>query len=194
MKLSTVVIITLIVLLVVACLPVFKVVVVPQWPIKVVDISGQLVSNFEVRQHWNHYSFDGSGIDSPYGGEEDLRSNASGDIIFPERSFHASFLRIAFAKIGSPLRWINVHASTGESSYFICLSGSCSYESEPHYRGNAAELEKNTLVVTHMNSENGSVDDPVGSTSDIDTGTGTGTGANYDDPPPPGNHKAESNE
>lgn len=178
MKLSNIIITSLIAVALLAFLPIFKVVVVPEWPINVVDQAGQPVGDFEVREIWHHYSFDGSGIDPAYGGEEELRSNSSGEIIFSERSFRASLFGIAFAKVGSPLRWINVHSSTGESAYFICLSGSCSYESSPHYRGNAEELSKKTLVVEHPNSDSDPEDISAPSTS----GVGEGPGFGYDYP------------
>ncbi len=172
LKRSKVLIISVVTIAVLAMVPMFKVVVVPQWPIKVVDEAGQPVNDFEVRQHWLHYSFDGSGLNPAYGGEETLQSSSSGEIIFPERSFRASLLGIVFAKIGSPLRWINVHSSTEESAYFNCLSGSCPYESSPHYRGKTDELKKNILVVEQRNDEF----EPEVSPSSSSQGTGTGVG------------------
>ena len=126
--------------------PFWKVVVVPEWSITVVDDSGQSKEGIKVRQYWNHYSFDGSGIGGFYGGEDTRTSDANGVIVFPERSFRASPLRIAFAYVGTPLRWINVHASTGPTAYFIC-QGNVSCSVTMAYRGNQSDLENNVVTI-----------------------------------------------
>lgn len=136
----------IVVLAIVAFAPVWKVVVVPEWSVKVVDKNGRSVPGAEIRQHWHHYSFDGSGLDSDYGGEQEFISNADGKITFPERSFKASLFSMAFAYVGTPLRWINPHSSTGPTSYLICLSISCGY-TEPTYRGNSEVLLNTSIVV-----------------------------------------------
>jgi hypothetical protein len=125
--------------------PFWKVVVVPEWPITVVDESGESKPGIEVRQYWNHYSFDGSGISGFYGGQETGTSDANGVIVFPERSFRASLFGVAFAYVGTPLRWINPHASSGPHSYFICPRESCS--DTKWYRGNQSELENSVLTI-----------------------------------------------
>ena len=135
-----------IVLAIVSIAPVWTVVVVPEWPVKVVDKNGRSVAGVEIRQHWHHYSFDGSGIDSDYGGEQEFVSSPEGLIVFPARSFKASLLSIAFAFVGTPLRWINPHSSTGPTSYLVCLSVSCDY-STPTYRGNSDALVNTSVVV-----------------------------------------------
>jgi hypothetical protein len=135
----------LVVAFVASFFPVMKVTTVPAWTIRVVDEHGVPQSEVEVRQHWNHYSFDGGGFSGRYGGEEARVSDSNGEIAFPERSFRTSAAQWAFATIGTPLRWINVHASTGPHASFICLNASCSMG--PWYHGNRSELENNVLTI-----------------------------------------------
>jgi hypothetical protein len=130
---------------VVLFIPIIKVVVVPQWTIHVVNEAGDPQGDVDVRQHWRHYSFDGSGINDVYGGEEVRSSDLNGEIVFPERAFRASALSWLAAKVGSPERWINIHSSTGPSSYFICMNASC--DVGPSYRGRERDLENNVLTV-----------------------------------------------
>jgi hypothetical protein len=133
---------------VLALVPSIEIVVVPEWPMRVVDTAGNPVAGAEVRQHWNHYSFNASGTGDAYGGEEILASDANGQIVFPERSFRVGLLSLALSKIGGPFRWFDLHASTGPSAYFVCYNVSCRY-SEPTYRGEPEEL-LNTVIVVHQ--------------------------------------------
>ncbi len=136
-----------IVLLVLFCmLPIFEVVVVPAWTINVLDSDAQPLAGIKVEQHWHHWSFDGSGMSGSYGGTELGVSNAAGEIDFPKRSFRASLFNIAASTIGSPMRWINVHESTGPRSTFYCKNASC-FSDGPHYRGNSDDLLKNVITV-----------------------------------------------
>ncbi len=125
--------------------PLIKVTVVPERTIGVLDEQGNPQNDIEVRQIWNHYSFDGSGLSGLYGGEEVRTSSANGEITFPERSFRVGAASWLWATLGSPLRWINVHASTGPHSYFICIDTNCAQP--PWYRGNPEDLENNVLIV-----------------------------------------------
>ena len=140
-----VVIAILVVAFVASFFPVMKVTTVPAWTIRVVDEQGIPQPAVAVRQDWNHYSFDGGGYSGLYGGQEDRVSDSNGEIAFPERGFRTSPAMWAFATIGTPLRWINVHASTGPHAYFICLNASCSIG--PWYRGSSSELENNVLTI-----------------------------------------------
>ena len=169
--------------------PFWKVVVVPEWPIRVVDESGQSKPGIEVRQHWNHYSFDGSGIGGFYGGEDTRTSDANGAIVFPERSFRASPLRIAFAYVGNPLRWINPHASTGPHSYFICPSESCS--DTKWYRGNQSDLENNVLTIESEETIEKRLD-KIMQTAEEDL-SGSPVGESALGAPPPPLHKKDAN-
>lgn len=136
----------IIVLSIFSLAPFWKVVVVPEWPVRVVDKNNLPFPGVRVRQHWHHYSFDGSGTSSDYGGEEDLISNQDGMIVFPKRSFNVSLVGIAVANIGTPLRWINPHSSSGPSSFLICLSAGCGH-SEPGYNGKLEQLHGASITV-----------------------------------------------
>lgn len=143
----------------------------------------------EVRQHWNHYSFDGSGVGGIYGGEEDRRTGSDGEITFPERSFRTSAFRWGLATIGTPLRWINIHASTGPHSSLMCPEQAC--EGLHWYTGNKSQIENTILTVESPEKrertlENTKKYEPLPNPDGV--GFGPGLSISDDDesaPPPP---------
>jgi len=126
-------------------LPVIPVEVVPQWTVRVTDEQGHPRPN-TVREIWHHYSFDGSGLNPLYGGEEDLVTDDQGVVVFPERRIHVSLGMWGIATVGTPMRWINIHASTGPYAYLLCLNPSCGYAPDT-YSGDRESLENTTLII-----------------------------------------------
>lgn len=182
MKRPSILIIVIIVLLVLL-VPLIKVSVVPERTIKVLDEQGNPQNDIEVRQIWNHYSFDGSGVSNLYGGEEVRTSAANGEITFPERSFRVGAASWLWATLGSPSRWINVHASTGPHSYFLCVRSNCSQP--PSYRGNPEDLENNLLIVESKETIRKRLKEIIGKTEQSPMANSRDDAVNDGPPPPP---------
>lgn len=89
----------------VLCFP-FKITVLPEWKVKVVDADGRQVAGAKVNQSWNHFTL---GFD---GGVERW-TNADGYVVLPEQTIRASILRrIVFSILAAiPIPWS--HASAG---------------------------------------------------------------------------------
>jgi hypothetical protein len=75
----------------------FKTVVVPAWPLRVIDNSNRPIAGINVTEHWQHYLLEDEGH------EVLQRSDEFGAVSFPERSIRASLLRRGYrmlTKIG----------------------------------------------------------------------------------------------
>lgn len=109
--------------------PFFPVNVVPEWPLRLVDESGQPVANARVDQSWKDYSlefFSFGHID------ESFSSDADGMITFPARNIRVSIAQVIAARIVDFITGINPHASYGPHSHAYCrgsLSCNASYKS-----------------------------------------------------------------
>lgn len=72
----------------------FKTVIVPSWPLRVVDDTERPIAGIKVTEHWQHYLLESEG-------HEELKStDGYGAVDFPERTIRASLLRRGFAVAG----------------------------------------------------------------------------------------------
>ena len=83
----------------------FKTVVVPSWPVRVVDETGRPIPGIYVTEHWQHYMLD------DYGQEEMRSTDSYGAVEFSERSIRSSVVQrlwtsvSKFAREGFLGRW-----------------------------------------------------------------------------------------
>ena len=95
-----------------------KTTIVPEWKIKVVNCEGRPLQNVQVRQYWQHYSFEFSQHHT------DLLTDQNGLVAFPRRTLRSSVgLRAAalFINILSQ----GVHTSFGRKSWVISTINNC---------------------------------------------------------------------
>ncbi len=114
----------------------FKVTIVPEWRLVVVDEGGSPMQAIGVRQSWQHYTLEAEGH------EDDARTDASGVVVFPERSTWANGLRFVVGAIKSAEA--GVHAGFGPSAFIMTLAGPC-FGGSVDYEG--AEPLPDTLVM-----------------------------------------------
>jgi hypothetical protein len=67
--------------------------VVPKWKLQVVDVNGTACSNMRVTQSWGHYSLYTGGSPDDVNSSDDLPTDTSGYVQFPERTIRASIPR-----------------------------------------------------------------------------------------------------
>jgi hypothetical protein len=76
----------------------FQTIIVPSWPLRVVDNSEQPVAGIKVTEHWQHYLLESEGH------EEIKVSNGDGSVAFPERIIRAGLLSRFLATMGKTFR------------------------------------------------------------------------------------------
>ena len=82
-----VVLIAVLILAVLGPLYPIKTIVVPAWPLQVIDDSNQPIVGINVTEHWQHYLLENEGHEAL------LQTDEVGMVSFPERSIRASMLR-----------------------------------------------------------------------------------------------------
>jgi len=119
MELSKKIFVTLILILfvfAVSFIP-YESIAVPRWKVLVVDQNDMPIVAVEVRQVWNHYSFDDSALNDQ---EETLVTNADGVVVFNERSVRASLVRRIFVILFDLIKPAIRHSSAGvHASVFL---------------------------------------------------------------------------
>lgn len=110
-------------LIVLSIIP-FETTIIPKWKIQAVNKLGKPVENVEIRQVWNHYSFDYSAINDK---EETLITDNNGFVVFPKRTIRASFLERFFVRILDMLKIFLPHSSQGIQVSIICINKSCNW-------------------------------------------------------------------
>lgn len=81
--------------------------IAPAWSVKVVDVAGKPVEGLKVEESWEFF-----GLSPSHRGSDSRMTNASGVVVFPERSFRV--LSLSYI-VGRGVSALNVHASFGPS-------------------------------------------------------------------------------
>jgi len=119
------ILIGLIVVLIILLVPIPST-VVPAWRIRIVDQEGGPVTNINVRQHWQHYSFQAEGR------EIDARPDPDGYVSFPRRVAWAGALPRLLGPVLNVVT-LGVHASFGPTA--AVQAWNAGYEGWVDYKG-----------------------------------------------------------
>lgn len=98
-------IITVLIIFTIIIIP-FNSITVPAWQLKVTDHNGRPLKGFLVRQTWQNYSLELEG------NEQDLRTNESGEVAFPQRTMRANLIRRSVVPVLNAIL-LREHASYG---------------------------------------------------------------------------------
>ncbi len=117
------------VVLIALFIPVIPVNVVPEWPLRLVDESGQPVSNARIDQWWKDYTLEfwrWPHVD------ESMSSDDQGIVRFPARNIRVSVAQFVVAKIVDVVTSINPHAGYGPHANVLCRGSlSCNVSYRP---------------------------------------------------------------
>lgn len=114
MNKTTKIILVIVVVVLFIWLPAFPVSVVPETTIRVVDENNQPLSNVEVKQDWQHWSFESESH------TDQNVTNLDGFAAFSEKTIKISGLNYLFGKLGELASGtIAIHSSSGPFSNFI---------------------------------------------------------------------------
>jgi len=113
-----------------AILPVFNVLVVPEWTFSLVDERNDPIINTRVDQRWLDYSLEFWRSSEHV--DHTVASDANGNVQFPARTIRVSGIQILAAEIRDVVARIDPNAGYGPHAYVLCLdSVDCSATFRP---------------------------------------------------------------